>query len=497
MTAVALVNYLEDSYLVGPPGYLGGTFGEVSGMQAQMKIDDAADDTFEGMQVEMKIATRIDTGMQTQMKVFAFSPEGMQAELLAVGINEPTGFQVDQIVGQDARTGMQTTIGKLFHAYHPKYLVAEEEYMTYSYLAYKRCAFLGMQVEAKIVDEADDRFEGMQADMKVVDFTEDYGMQSQMKITDLEPKGMQVNMVRTTKTGMQINFIIYNTTQLRFLCNFASRGVSSDYNVTPGGDNANWQTDQTMAADDLGKLGNLNTDVFEQRIQTDSAVAFWELRCDTGLNTFIDTLFIGDHNFTKSATIQVQGSDSPTFASVSYSFNVSVNNGFDLVNAYYIAEDPPIIGSRYARLLISDPANPDGHLRIGIIAFGSSDIFTPRECFDNPVQYGFEHFKDTVDTEGFSNNSNDRATRKKLSLNFTNLRLQSGNFALLRRYMATAKTDLKCLIIPYPERAAALAVFSKLVALPGETHNASQIEEGDPLTDEWLVSLSLDWDESL
>lgn len=496
MSQQPFVNYLEDAYLQGPPGYLAGTFGELTGVQSEMVIDDMR---AIATQVEMQIADHlVKIGMQAELQTDDALKQGLQV-LLEKAQEYGEGAQVDmRVTGINKITGMEVKIGKLTLAYKGKYLEYYEGYLTGAYLAEKWCGFQGAQVEAKIVSEVDDRFEGIQVDQKI-DSDDKTGTQIELRIDTEQEAGIQVRAIRALRIGMQANFLIYNVTQLRILCDFASRGVDNEYNGVDGGDDANWKTPQAMAADDLGKLGNLNTDVLEQRVQTaDGVTASWELQCDTGVgNTFIDTLFIGEHNLTRSANITVQLSDSPTFSTIKDSFTVDVNNGFDLQNAYYIAPEPPTIPGRYVRILIQDSTNPDNHLRIGVIAFGSSDIFTPRECFDNPANFGFQHFKDTVDTEGFSNNSNDRATRKKLSLSFTNLRLQGGNFGLIRDYIETAKTDLKCLIIPYPQRAAALAVFSKLVSLPEESHNASSIDDTDPTKDEWRVSLSLDWDESL
>lgn len=323
---------------------------------------------------------------------------------------------------------------------------------------------LGTQSQMKIDNAGDDEFLGTQAEMKV--FAED-------------EIGVQSDMVKTEIVGAQATLAIYNNTQLRILCSFDSRG-------TPALGGATWTSVQPIEAGDFDP-DNLNTDVLEQRTQTDSVTALWELRCNTGkTNTFVDTVGILEHNFSAAATVQMQGSDDAAFSVIKFTENLTV----EPENMYFIAAQLPTTPAQYYRFTIQDPTNADGFLRVGTIVFGSSLIFTRKECFINPVKFGQTHFKDGLETEGFTNVSNDRATRKFLSLTFDELNFSGGNFELLRDYFSDAKTDLKCLIIPRPTRASSLAVFAKLVRLPDELHNA--IDD-----DNHFVELTLDWDESL
>jgi len=488
MTASSLVGYLDDAYLVGPPGYLAATYGEFSGVQVSMKI---SDQNVGGQQSEMSIESPDDDfklGMQAEMIKVIETETGFQAEMLLQGPDDDylQGMQTDFKVTPETTTGMQAKIFPLQHWLHPKYLVEQEGYLEYSYLSSKMCAFQGMQAKMFVDSPTDDLFLGMQSEMSVVS-QPDTGLQVKFVIQDENNVGMQANMIKTLKQGAQAAFVIYNTTQLRFLCQFPSRGTVAEYNGTPSANNANWETDQAIKANDLGKLQNLNTDVLEERIETDGVTAFWELRCDTGAtNTFVDTLAILEHNLTTSATITFQGSDSPTFSTVKFSDSIQSTE----VNAYRISPTLPTLPAKYYRLLINDPSNSDGFLRIGTIIFGSSDIFTLKECYQNPIRFGKTHFKDTISTEGFTNKSNDRATRKRLGLAFEKLAFDGGNYELLQDMMDFAKTDLKCLVIPVPQNPTSLTVFAKLTQLPDEQHIADDV-------DNHLVDFSLDWDESL
>jgi hypothetical protein len=527
-----LINYLDDEYLVSPHGYLAGTFGGFIGMQVQMRIDtqenvgmqselriDAAEltgmqvearvdtETLTGMQAEQRIVQRTPTGMQSEMQVDIKNQPGLQTELVITG-SERLGMQVKaqvvddddttigmqadmKVVDKESRYGMQAKIFPLAHWLHPKYLVEEEGYLEYSYLAEKMCAFQGMQVLAKIISAADDRYEGMQVDMRI-DTADRVGMQTLMRVFEEKNTGMQIRAVRSFRLGAQANFVIYNTTQLRLLCAFPSRGIAKKYG--PGAtslDNANWTTPQSMASGDLGKLQNLNTDVLEERIQSANGVTFLELRCDTGAgNTFVDTLAILEHNITTSATITVQGSDNHDFSSVKFQFVVNPTSPY----AIYIAPELPTVAARYYRLLISDNTNPDNHIRIGTVVFGSAEIFSVKECFENPVTFGRRHFKDEIEVEGFTSTSNDRATRRFLGLRFSRLDVEGGNYNLLQEYFDFAKTDLKCLVVPTPTKPTVLTVFSKLVQLPSEQHEAIDVRE-DALNVHF-ASIDLEWDES-
>jgi hypothetical protein len=334
--------------------------------------------------------------------------------------------------------------------------------------------------------------QGMQADMALEDQETEPGFQVNMNIQDLSPIGMQVESLKIDRIGMQVNPVIYNVTQLRILCSFTSRGIAKRYGAGPIDlDDANWESPQSYETGDLGKLSNLNTDVTDERIQSADGVKSIELRCDTGQsNTFVDTLGILDHNITTSATITVEASDVSDFSTIKFSFTVNPTMPY----AIYIAPELPTVPARYYRIFITDVTNADNHIKVGTIVFGSASIFLPNECYVNPVGFGQVHFKDEIETEAFTNTSNDRATRRFLSLSFVKLDVEAGNYDKLQDYFREAKTDLKCLIIPTPTKPTVLTVFSKLVQLPQENHDAIDVRT-DELNAHY-ASLDLDWDES-
>ena len=414
-------------------------------------------------------------------KICAF--QGMQVDL-SLATQFEQGIQVDARNNDQLDFGLQAKIFPLEHNLHPFYLTEPFGYLSEAYLASKICAFQGMQVD-QLIDSSDDDFpQGFQVDQKITEALANQGFQALLRIYDEQSVGFQADVIRAERLGISTTMVLYNITQMRILCDFLSRGTAA-----LGGNN--WTSPQGVDVGDFD-LSNLNTDVVEQRAQSPVGVAaLWEIRCNTGIaNGFADTYGILNHNLTSSATVTVQGSDDPAFGSVKWSFVMTT----ELVNMYYIEPDLPTIPAQYFRFLIQDPLNPDGQIKIGTIVFGNAIIFSKKSCFDLPVTFGLRHFKDGLQTEGFTNYSNDRALRKILQLNFSDHLFDGADYQNFQDYFKTAKTDLKCLVIPTPQRPSALAVFSKLTQLPEETHNAVE-----PIADgsEWRVNFSLDYDESM
>lgn len=358
---------------------------------------------------------------------------GMQAEMVTGGakiIGEQGAFT---ITGTPVVTGMEAKFFKLRHAIQENYLL--DPYMTDSYLAQYMGAF----------------------------------------------QGMQAQQLHATRMGMQAVMVLYNITQLRIMSEFPSRG-------TVGMAGASWTADSTSSGD-FG-ANNLNTDIVEQvfrsGIGTASSVI---LTCDTGVvqGVSIDTLAILGHNLSKSATVQLQGLTS-LIASPSVTIDLTVEPN----NMYYIAPTFPPANAkvRYWRFNISDPANPDGFVQIGTIVFGTSEIFSLSESFLNPITRGFQHFKDEVKTEGFTNVMNNRALKQYMKIGFRDLRYFESNYQKLETYLKFARTSLKCLVIPTPEFPSRFAIFAKLKSLPDIVHESIG-------KDEEYIDLSLEWDESL
>jgi hypothetical protein len=438
--------YLTNPYLTD--NYLASGFHTLQRSQVEQKLYHPK---VTGSQVFQNVYEADLRGDQVSQKIYDDQKLGSQSEQKLYHPKK-LGSQVHQIIYEAISEGAQS----LQKLYHPKHL--------------------GSQVNQKLYNIFDQ-------DSQVNQIIEDVfsvGSQVQLKIYDEKNTGSQVMQIKSVKTGNQVQLVIYNVTQLRILQDFVSRG-------TPALGGLNWTSNVALKVGDFTTV-NLNTDVIEQRCQTSALPPLWILTCDTGIpqGAFIDTLAILGHNLTKSARVEVQGSPDPLFGSVG--FSVVLNS--ELINTYWISPSLPNEGFRYWRLIIDDLTNPSGSLYIGSIIFGSAAIMSVAETFENPIQYGLTHFKDSVETEGFRSVSNDRALRKQLTLNFSNLRYDSGNYALLKEYWLNAKTDIACLIIPRPTKASAFAVFSKLTQLAKEEHNA--ISDYDH-----YVSFTLDWDESL
>ncbi len=472
-----------------------------------------------GMQANMVLATTDITGMQATLTIGDSQLKGMQVAMLLN--NEPTviGMQVAANIGDQSILGMSVKADTLRHALCDVYL--EHGYLEEAYLTDCMHAFMGMQIQASFLDQTsaygmqanmivekeqaygqqalmvvnketkrgmevemlirEQFLMGMQAQM-VINAEKAMGQQALMIVNTESPRGMQVQQVIADKYGMQSTMVIYNVTQLRLMCEFPSRG-------TAGLGGNNWVASSTMAGDYLPK--NVNTDIVEQvwRSNTGTA-AFSTLTCDTGIpqGVPIDTIAILGHNLTKSALVQVQGSND-NFATPA---NIVFNMTAETENMYYISPTFPTLAgqNRYWRFIFQDVTNPDGFIEVGTIVFGTSDIFSVADCFRNPVVNGYRHFKDELRTEGFTNVSNDRALKRYLRLSFEKLNYFKGNYRMLDDMLKFARTSLKCLVIPTPQYPSRFAVFAKLTAMPEVTHTDIDAQTG-------YIDIDLEWDESL
>lgn len=471
--------YLEEDYLSDE--YLDGESLYAYGMQVAMFINAGAEEV--GMQAQMVVTGTLNAlGMQVQMRVAAEAATGMQALLRDVK-SATYGMQVSGIVaGSSKLTGMQVRADTLRHAWCDEggYLV--QPYLSDPYLVLKICAEMGMQ--AKMIVKTQESF-GQQAQM-IVAATKRSGMQAQMVVKADRHYGMQAQMLQSLRTSQQATFIIYNRTQMRILQNFTSRGTAALLGN-------NWTSNSTASGDFLPR--NLNTDVEEEvfRAATNTGL---ELVCDTGVvqGVTIDTIAIRNHNLTRDATVQVQGATSGSFSPIAITFDMVT----ETMHMYYIAPTFPTgtaNQNRYWKFLISDPTNPDP-IQIGAILFGNSQIVSVADDWLNPLQQGKKHFKDAMQTEGFTAASNDRALKKWLKLRFSEMERVNGNFRMLEAYADYCRTSLKALIIPAPIYPSRYAVFAKLVQMPEYSHNnVSDIDDPDGRAE--YIEFGLDWDESL
>lgn len=368
-------------------------------------------------------------GMQAFVQ-FQGTP-GMQALATIPGAE---GMQAFVEIEVSQALAMEAKADTLSHVRHYKYLNESEGYLTEGYLSDKMCAFLGMQA----------------------------------------------NVLGASNIGMQANAKIYNTTNLRILCNFTSRGTST----------TNWTATSTEPGD--FDVNNLDTDIVEQYYRSATGVLSVNLTTDTGIpqGVFVDTVAVLGHNLTSSATVSLLGSNDPTFASV----NTTIAMQWTDENMYWLAPTFPNTSSRYWRFVVSDINNPDNFLKIGTIIFGEADIFS-EECITDQIRFQIQDFADKIPTEGFTNVSNSRTIKKQLGIEFRSIQSRNRNFKILRSLFTTYRTTHKCLWIPTPsatdmEVTGRFAVFGKLPEIPVEAHNSK-----GPAED--YVDLNIDVDESL
>jgi len=351
----------------------------------------------------------------------------------------------------------------------------EDPYLDTPYLSGTVGEDLGMQATLVITQETP---LGMQATQSIIDET-DLGMQALQVITKTLAVGMQALQLIALRLGSQATQVLYNVTNIRILCNFDSRGSDNTDNWT-----------STSTASGSFEPVNMNTDIVEQVFRTTGTTV--TLTCDTEVVQGVtpDTFAILNHNLTSGASVVVQGSNTAGFASVNETFNMTREE----TNMFFLVPFPdfPFSQQRFWRFLISDPTNSDGFIQIGAILFGSSTIFQG-DCITDRISKKTTHFADKVETEGFTNVSNDRALKFGVGIQFRNLNFGLGNYSNLRDIFDTARTTLKCLWIPDPRNPSRFAIFGKLRGIPTEQHNV----KGDANEDLDFVTFDVDVDEAL
>ena len=439
----ALIGYLEDDYLSGP--YMGGTNG---------------------------------VHLPTQF------------EVVIVDSQKNLGSQFEAQIINQAIANSQFLKGNLFH-YQCDSGYLEGGYLEDAYLSDRLCVALSTQFEVVINDQLKNT--GTQFEAVIQDLLKATGSQYEAVINSQKNLGTQFNASITRLLNTQFQVVLYNTTQTRVLCDFASRGLPTSQGGTGG---QNWTA--TIGGSPVTKPGdfspnNLNTDIVEQRWEsTAGSISNVNLDCDTEIpqGVTIDTLAILDHNISPGGTITLLGSDDSNFATIDTTIPISITEE----NIYYIAPSFPttIDQNRYWRLNINDSANIDNFLRIGTIIFGNSTILSEATCTTDKIKRTTKHFADRIRTEGFTTVSNDRALKRKIDMRFENIKFGSGDFAKLDEVFRAARTSLKCLWIPFPGTPGRFAVFGKIVQLPTEEHNVKSTTD----IDMDLITFNLTVDES-
>lgn len=424
-----------------------------------------------GLQFTGKILKNKNLGSQFFGKIDKNKSLGVQF----LGKASKNKNQGSQFSGQNAagidRPGFQIAWTPI-DAYNAGGYLTEFSYATTEYLKDIIEKYAGSQFTVKNnkQESLGLQFEGIITKSKTT------GTQFFGKITKNKNISSQFTAVQEARLGAQFRAVIYNTSQLRFLSDFASRGTSG----------TNWTASSTASsASNAFSVNNLNTDIVEQ-VWRSGPGGSQTLTCDTesgASGVFVDTFAILNHNLTQGATILLQASND-NFATTPFNENIIV----EPEHSYWISPALPITAYRYWRINIVDTSNPDNFIQIGTIVFGSATIFNTLENFNDDVRFGLKQFEDRVYTEGFTNVSNDRGQKKFLELNFTDLRSKDSNFKNLRELFKTHGSLLKVLYVPIPTEPSVFAVFSKLEKLPEESHKQMG---------ERYVSLTLNMDESL
>lgn len=469
-----------------------------------------------GIQFRGVIAAESVSGLQAKAVIAELNAYGLQARA-EITDGEFSGIQfIADLSSKDARAlqfssdvAYKKAIGIEFRAdrgiYHnfaceSGYL--ERAYLSEPYLTEKPCASMGLQFQVVGTDHDAEGVQflsfinalhatGVQAHV-TINTTRAYGVQFLAILTNtlttgiqaqgniatrlitgiqalgnihaIGPLGTQFFSLRVAPTGVQFNTVLYNTDNLRILCDFLSRGTTGQ----------NWTANST--APGHFNINNVNTDVVEEVWKSDGDLTGVVITCDTEVaqGVFVDTLAILNHNLTTSASVTLLASNDPTFGVVGETIPLIMGRE---ENFYYIAPTYPLQGYRYWRFLINDVTNPntDG-LKIGAIVFGSSVIFQG-ECFVDEVGFTLQDFADTVRTAGFRNVANSRALKKKLNLEFRFLSYSKVNFRQMRQMFRRERTTLTCLWIPTPdvndqEYTARFAIFGKLTSIPRENHKS-------------------------
>lgn len=498
----------------------------VDGLATQLK-GDIFSVVGKGAQFFVDINKVYFLGSQFTGEISAYSSLGSQARATPSGGKtaasqffgslsgvSPVGSQFEgNIIDRRKALASKFRTNTIFHQADMAYLV--EDYLTTPYLSSRVLAIASAQFNAvtdfvkpvasqfhadltkeaiggvqflgiiNTVDALGSQFEG-----RITDYLKASGVQFQGRIDDLSGGAVQFEGTIVDWLGSfgaqfvgyfaksmaaQFRAALYNTTNLRVLCEFPSRGVSG----------VSWTASHT-APGDYG-VNNLNTDIVEHIWRTpDTVKTAITLVCDTGIpqGVYLDTLAMLNHNLTTSAQVEVTGSNAPDFSGTVKTFFVSQS----IENSYWVSPELPLEGYRYWRFVINDGTNPAAFLSIGTIVFGES-IILHQEQFADPIRYKKTHYSDRVETEGFTAVQNDRGIKRSLSLDFRSLNATGGNYENLQDVFQYARTNLKCLWIPTPQYPGRYAVFAKLTQLPEETH----VDHGENAD---YVDLSIEMDEA-
>ena len=424
------------------------------GMEIQLRMNKQS---ALGMEVNVIVLDTFSaTAMETELKLYEDQSKGMETHRIIKDYLESTSIEVKRnILETPSFYGFEVRRDKSFpHIKCEQLGYLQQGYLEDPYLVPGYCVPGPMEIQLIMKKQPG---QASQVNMFIESMIE-FGQQIRLMIKDyLYPIAMQVNRLRAVGNGMQIKFILYNTTNLRVMVDFPSRGTSG----------VNWTSTSTAIGD--FSPNNLNTDIVEERYQSEAGVTSIILVCDTEIaqGVAIDTLAILNHNISTSAYLVMESSNFPDFSAIGETIVPVIVRDEDI---YYIAPTYPNKQWRYWRFIITDSTNQDLCIKIGTIVFGTT-IVLQGENITDVVRKRKVHFSDKVQTEGFTNITNDRALKKVVGMNFEKIQYTRGNYKNLDYVFNFARTSLKCLWIPDPRYPSRFGIFGKLSEMPDETHN--------------------------
>ncbi|NCY21521.1 hypothetical protein EBX31_06150 [bacterium] len=352
----------------------------------------------------------------------------------------------------------------------------ELPYLQFPYLTAVNGEISGLQVQFKVTKP---KATGVEVVFTLPNNASQAHTQFEGRITRGKSLGIQFAPIRSAVTGTQITYALYNTTNLRILYEFSSRG-SKEAN------GQNWSASSTAPGD--FSVSNLNTDIPEQVWRSAAGVKTGIiLQCDSGVTqgVYVDTFAMLSHNLTTSADLILQGSETSDFSAVGFDQVVSVTKK----DSFWVSQSLPQKAYRYWRLQISDPTNSNDHLEVGCVLFGKAVIFQGDNIVDE-VTRTTKHYADKIETEGFTNVTVDRAVKTSVGLEMKNWAYGNGNYDRMKEFFDACRTGLKALWIPTPQFPERFAVFGKMTAIPAEKHNVKG-------SDADYIDFSVEVDESL
>ena len=178
------------------------------------------------------------------------------------------------------------------------------------------------------------------------------------------------------------------------------------------------------------RAGNMTSESTRERWRSAEILTVQEIIFKAEQPSDIDTFAILGHNLSEDAIIQLQANISNNFVAPPVTINIPwrKENIVHLTNLGDTFE--------YYKIKILDPTNPCGFIEIGRVIGGRAFIISNNEDISDTFSIGKEDMADSMKTEGFFRQSNQRVKVRTLSASFAKLETKDGldnaNFLGLR-----------------------------------------------------------------